>query len=373
MLRSFRIEKIVCSFVLTACSLAGFSQEYKIPELATKGKYGVVHSELIYGMDQKPTAQCHASTIIETSDGLMCAFFAGTYEKHQDVGIRVSHYKDGKWSWPVEVTNGFLTDSVKHPAWNPVLFQPKGGPIYLFYKVGPDVDNWWGVYTTTSDEGKTWTKPVTMGKNKIVGDLLGPVKNKAVQLQDGTIISPTSLERRGTPNGRDWRIYFEISKDNGKTWKVVPPINDGVEFDAIQPSVLIHKNGDLQILARTLQDVLVTSWSKDKGETWSKLESSGLPNPNSGTDAVTLKDGRHLLVYNHSTNKGAEPKGRNILNVAISEDGKNWKVVTTLENEPIWAGYSYPAVIQSSDGLVHITYTYSRRSVKHVIVDPTKL
>ncbi len=349
------------------------AQNYTIPELATKGKQGVVSSELVYGMDQKPTAQCHASTILETKDGLMAAFFAGTRERNKDVGIRVAHYKNGQWSWPVEVANGFVSDSLKFPAWNPVLFQPKGGPIYLFYKVGPDVDNWWGVYITSSDEGRTWTKPVTMGKHNVVGDLLGPVKNKAVQLADGTIISPTSLERRGTPNGRDWRIYFEISKDNGKTWRVIPPINDGVEYDAIQPSVLIHKNGDLQILARTIQDVLVTSWSKDKGETWSPLEPSGLPNPNSGTDAVTLKDGRHLLVYNHSTKQGAEPKDRNILNLAISDDGKKWKVVTTLENEPTWAGYSYPAIIQTSDGLVHVTYTYGRKNIKHVVVDPKKL
>ena len=367
------IRKTVQVAGLSAFSVLCFGQKYTIPERAVVGKQGVVSAELVYELDEKPTAQCHASTILETRDGLMCAFFAGTHENNKDVGIRVAHYRNGKWSWPVEVVNGFVSDSVKYPAWNPVLFRPKGGPIYLFYKVGPDVDDWWGAYTTSSDEGRTWTKPVVMGKNELVGHLLGPVKNKAVQLADGTIISPTSLERRGTPNGRDWRIYFEISKDKGKTWKVIPPINDGVEYDAIQPSVLIHKNGDLQIIARTLQDVLVTSWSKDKGETWSKLESTGLPNPNSGTDAVTLKDGRHLLVYNHTTNKGDEPKGRNMLNVAISEDGKNWKVVTTLENEPIWAGYSYPAVIQSSDGRVHITYTYGRRSVKHVVVDPAKL
>lgn len=167
-------KKIAAIAIFTTFSILSFAQDYKIPELATKGKYGVVSSELVYGMDQKPTAQCHASTVIETSEGLMCAFFAGSNEKNQDVGIRVAHYKNGKWSWPIEVANGFLTDSVKFPSWNPVLFQPKGGPIYLFYKVGPDVDNWWGVYTTTSDEGRTWTKPQKMGKNSLVGDLLGP-------------------------------------------------------------------------------------------------------------------------------------------------------------------------------------------------------
>lgn len=354
-----------------AFALVGRGQS--LPIRAVPGQQGLVSAELIYPLDQKPTPQCHASTIIETRNGLMCAFFAGTEEGDKDVGIRVAHYRDGKWSWPVEVADGRISDSLRYPTWNPVLFRPKDGPIYLFYKVGPDVDHWWGAYTTSSDEGLTWTKPQVMGKHDLVGDLLGPVKNKAVQLADGTVISPTSLERRGTPNDRDWRIYFEISKDNGKTWRVIPPINDGVEYDAIQPSILVHKNGDLQILARTMQGVLVTSWSKDKGETWSPLESSGLPNPNAGTDAVTLKDGRHLLVYNHSTKQGPETKDRNILNIAVSEDGKKWKTVTTLENEPVWAGYSYPAVIQAADGRVHITYTYARQSIKHVIIDPSRL
>src|SRR5699024_7664950 len=110
-----------------------------------------------------------------------------------------------------------------------------------------------------------------------------------------------------------------------------------------QPTILVHKNGKLQILARTRQDVIVTSWSKDNGKTWSKLKPTKLPNPDSGIDAVNLKDGRFLLVYNHTTKKGDEPKGRNLLNLAISEDGIHWKVTTTLENKPIPAGYSYPA------------------------------
>ncbi|MFS0490253.1 sialidase family protein [Leadbetterella byssophila] len=332
-------------------------------------KPGLIHEGLVYPLDKKPTAQCHASTLLEVNDGILCAFFAGTHEKHADVGIRVARFKEGKWSWPVEVVNGYVNDTLRYPTWNPVLFRPKDGPIYLFYKVGPDVDHWWGAYVTSEDEGLTWSTPQVMGKHAIVGDLLGPVKNKAIQLPDGTIISPTSMERRGTENGRDWRIYFEISKDNGKSWQVIPPINDGVQYDAIQPSILIHKNGDLQILARTLQDVLVTSWSKDQGKTWSPLTPSGLPNPNSGTDALTLQDGRHVLVYNHSVRSG---ENRNVLNVAVSEDGVDWKMVSVLENVPIHSGYSYPAVIQTKDGKVHISYTYARQSIKHMIFDPSK-
>jgi predicted neuraminidase len=62
-----------------------------------------------------------------------------------------------------------------------------------------------------------------------------------------------------------------------------------------------------------------------------------------------------------------------MLNVALSDDGKVWKPVLTLERERVPAGFSYPAVIQASDGKVHITYTYIRESVKHVVLDPERL
>lgn len=364
-----RIYLLTCFFLFSFYSVMA----QNLPPLGQIGTQGIVSAELIYPLDETPTTECHASTLLETEDGIMCAFFAGTEERDDDVGIRLSFYRDGEWSWPVEVVNGYVNDTTRYPTWNPVLFRPDNGPIYLFYKIGPSPDSWWGAYTTSSDEGKSWSKPQIMGKNEIVGDLLGPVRNKPVQLKDGTIISPTSFERFGTSNGRDWRVYFEISKDNAKTWQVIPPINDGEEFDAIQPTILVHKDGRIQMLARTMQGVLASSWSSDQGQTWSPLEASSLPNPNASADAVNLKDGRFLLVYNHSTKKGPEPKDRNIINVAVSNDGINWKTTTTLENEPILEGYSYPAAIQTEDGLVHITYTYNRRSIKHVIIDPKKL
>src|SRR5690606_20125662 len=93
---------------------------------------------------------------------------------------------------------------------------------------------------------------------------------------------------------------------------------------------------------------------------------TGLPNPSSGTDAVTLADGRQLLVYNHNPNY----KGRSPLNVAISSDGEQWQAALVLEDDDGPNGYSYPAVIQSSDGLVHITYTWRRERIKHVVLDP---
>jgi predicted neuraminidase len=121
------------------------------------------------------------------------------------------------------------------------------------------------------------------------------------------------------------------------------------------------------MLCRSTVSKILTSWSEDNGRTWSELTSISLPNPNSGIDAVTLKDGRHLLIYNHLT------KGRYSLNAAISDNGLEWNAAALLENEKQGTEFSYPAVIQTNDGLVHITYTWNRKQIKHVVLDPEKI
>jgi predicted neuraminidase len=314
-----------------------------------------------------PYPECHASTIVELAPGqLAAAWFGGTKERNPDVGIWFARQEGGKWQPAVEVANGVQPDGAKRlPTWNPVLFQPKGGPLTLFYKVGPSPSTWWGMVITSADGGKTWSAP-----RRLPDGILGPIKNKPVVLADGTWLSPTSTE--GNPDG--WLVHFELSRDQGATWEKVGPVKKGPGFDAIQPSVLFHKGGALQALCRTKQGVVAQTWSKDGGKTWSALTAIDLPNPNSGTDAVTLADGRQLLVYNHSGHRADEAKGdRWPLAVAISEDGVTWRRSVTLETEPRTSGYAYPAVIQASDGKVHITYTYGRQVIKHVVLDPAKL
>lgn len=350
-----------------------YSKSFLIPPISEQGEGAYLKGELLYSLNDKPTPECHASTIVETPTGLLCAFFAGTHEKNPDVGIRISRLVDGSWTRPIEVANGIQNDTLRYPTWNPVLFQPENGPLMLFYKIGPDPRTWWGMLMTSNDDGKSWSKPSKLGTNDKIGHLLGPIKNKPIQLADGTIICPSSTEYESGDGDDKWMVHFEITKDLGKTWEVVGPINDGNEFDAIQPSILTYPDKKMQVLNRTRQDVIAESWSVDKGKTWSEMKATSLPNPNSGTDAVTLKDGRQLLVYNHTIKEGREPSNRNMLNVAISKGGIEWKPVVTLENKPAPAGYSYPAVIQTSDGLVHITYTYLRQSIKHVVIDPTKI
>ncbi len=358
---------IVFFLIVVSCS-----PKKSLGPLAAPGVNGFVSSELVYPLENRPTPECHASTIIETRSGLLCAFFAGTHERSPDVGIRLSRFVDGKWSFPKEITNGVENDSVRYPTWNPVLFQPVDGPLMLFYKVGPDPRSWWGMVMTSNDDGRSWSKPTKLGEDPRIGHLIGPVKNKPIQLDDGTILCPSSTEKLDG-DGVIWKVHFEASRDGGKTWEVIGPINDGIEFDAIQPSILRYADGRLQVLCRTEQNVIGASWSEDQGRTWSPMKATSLPNPNAGTDAVTLRDGRQLLAYNHTTDAGPEPKDRNMLNLAISDDGVHWKPFLVLENVPVQSGYAYPAIIQTSDGMVHVSYTYNRQSIKHVVLDPERI
>lgn len=324
----------------------------------------VVSSVLING--DAPYPESHASTIAETPTGdIVAAWFGGTKERNPDVCIRFARFGDGRWSECSEVADGVLPDGTRQPTWNPVLFAPEGAPLQLFYKVGPHPSKWWGMVKTSGDLGRTWSEA-----RRLPDGILGPIKNKPVVLSDGTWLSPSSSE--GNPNG--WLVHFERSSDRGATWEKTPAVGKGPSFDAIQPSLLIHGDGRLQALCRSKQGVVAQTWSEDGGKSWSKLTAAALPNPNSGTDAVTLSDGRHLMVYNHSAHRPHEAKGnRWPLAVAVSDDGLEWERVVTLETEPCKSGYAYPAVIQARDGRVHITYTVDRKAIRHVVIDPTAL
>ena len=314
----------------------------------------MLQSEFIF--DQAPFAECHASTIVATKQGLVSAWFGGTEEKNPDVGIWISRNTGSGWSQVVEIANGVQKQKLRYPCWNPVLFQPRSGPLMLFYKVGPNPREWWGMVITSDDGGATWSEP-----QKLPGGFLGPIKNKPVQLDDGSILCPSSTESRT----EGWKVHLERFWPAENKWQMIGPLNDGKKFGAIQPTILTYPSGALQILCRSKQRRITECRSRDSGKTWSEMRATELPNPNSGIDAVTLRDGRTLLVYNHTE------RNRTPLNVAISAHGEHWRAALVLEDQP--GEYSYPAVIQSGDGLVHITYTYKRKKIKHVVLDPEKL
>jgi predicted neuraminidase len=328
---------------------AGLIPALRIFGVDLKSQPGYLGDEFIY--ETAPFPSCHASTIAETADGLIAAWFGGTEEGNKDVGIWVSRKSGNGWGAPVEVANGIQADGNRWPCWNPVLFQPAKGPLLLFYKVGPSPRSWWGMLMTSSDGGRKWS-----AARRLPDGILGPIKNRPIQLRDGTLVCGSSTESEGRPSV--WKVHFERTPDLGSTWERVGPVNDGAAFAAIQPAMLSLGGDRLKALGRTRQGRVFQVVSGDGGRTWGAMTATPLPNPNSGIDAVTLKDGRHVIVYNHTE------KGRSPLNVAVSTDGDTWTTVAVLEDTP--GEFSYPAVIQASDGTIHTTYTWNRKRIRHV-------
>ncbi len=350
-------ECAVCVCAFLAAVFIALDFPARAADDASPDRAGIVKNQFIY--EKAPFPSCHASTIVESNGRLLAAWFGGTDEGNRDVGIWLSQHLDGRWTEPVEVANGIDASTAdgkkpqRHPCWNPVLFQPREGPLQLYYKVGPSPSTWWGMLITSDDGGKTWSEP-----RRLPDGILGPIKNKPVQLANGDILAGSSTEHKG------WRVHFERSTDGGKTWQATEAVNDGKKIGAIQPSILLHGDSRLQAIGRSQQRRIFEIWSNDAGQTWGEMTLSTMPNNNSGIDAVTLADGRHLLVYNHTL------RGRSPLNVAVSKDGKQWQAAVALENQP--GEYSYPAVIQSDDGLVHVTYTWKRQRIRHVVLDQSK-
>src|SRR5262245_510280 len=342
------------SLIVAAVALAATAMHAPPP-----GDAAIVTSEFVF--ETAPFASAHASTIAETRDGLVAAWFGGTREGADDVGIWVARRAGTTWTAPAEVATGVQADGTRHPCWNPVLFSTATGTLSLFYKVGPSPSRWWGMVRTSRDDGRSWSDAT-----RLPDGILGPIKNKPIRLSDGALVSSSSTESPERPSV--WRVHFERSTDGGRTWTTVTPPAAGASaapIDAIQPAILSHADGRLQAVGRTRSQRIFETWSSDRGLTWTPIALTALPNPNSGIDAVTLRDGRHLVVYNHTTS------GRTPLNLALSRDGRTWDAALVLEREP--GEYSYPAVVQTTDGLVHVTYTWKRQRIKHVVLDPRKL
>ena len=390
----------------------------------------IVKDEFLYEHTYFPEA--HASTIVERKNGdLVAGYFGGTHERDPDVCIWVNIKKKGsnEWSKPILAADGVLSlddpnakymglsglkddttpatagpiktpdsydyitkttrlknvsDRLKRKAcWNPVLFEMPNGELWLFFKIGTTVGDWTGWLTKSKDGGRTWSKKEPLGyatvpegspSGKQVA-LLGPIKNKP-ELIDGRLLCPSSTEKNG------WRFHMEIYDLKTKQWKWIPvesteaiktDDNKMHPIDCIQPSILKLKDGRLQVTMRTHNAHIATSFSSDNGDTWTPVTLLKIENNQSGTDAVTLQDGRHALIYNNFETLPLTKKGvRTPCSIALSDDGTNWHHALTLEDSPI-DQYSYPAIIQGRDGTLHCVYTWRRQRVSYKQIDLNKL
>lgn len=316
-------------------------------------KVEIVSSDFI--SDTTQYAQCHASTLLEISDGLLLAFFGGPYERHPNVAIYTSEYKNGKWSKPLKIADGLVNDTLSFPTWNPVLFRTNNQQISLYYKVGPSPNEWWGMVIHSNDEGQSWSTP-----KRLPEGILGPIRNQPLQLKSGVILSPSSTETTHDL----WKSHIERSTDNGNSWiRTDIPSPDSVKV--IQPALLLYPDNKIQALMRSNQNVVMESWSEDEGLSWSEVQPTNIRHPNSGIDAISLRSGAKLLVNNPMKSGNSWETGRNKLDLYFSEDGKNWNDVFQLEDHAT-GEFSYPDILQTKDGLVHISYTYNRTQIKHV-------
>jgi len=305
--------------------------------------------------ESAPFASCHASTIVETAPGeLLAAWFGGSREGAPDVAIWGSRFAGGAWSAP-----DVLADEPEAPCWNPVLFRERSGRLFLFYKAGPSPQAWSGLFRVREAGASAWSEP-----SILPAGILGPIKNKPIQLATGRIVSGTSVE-----SYRAWSAWLEISDDGGVTWRRSGPITvPGEPRGVIQPALFETAAGGLRMLLRSTLRVgrICVADSHDNGETWSDARVTDLPNPNSGIDAARLVDGHVILCHN------PVERGRTPLVLSLSEDdGGTWREVATLESEP--GEYSYPAIIQGADGSIHVTYTWRRERIAYAMLRPSEL
>ncbi|MBO4753074.1 MAG: family 78 glycoside hydrolase catalytic domain [Bacteroidales bacterium] len=402
----------------------GGAYERQYADSLSRDRQGIVCDQFVYDFQNAAHPSCHSASIAELRNGdLLGTFFLGAREGAPDVCIYTSRKPKGSDQWePLQlVANGDLRpgakpfgteidstlttpieDNVNRKAcYNPVLFQIPGGDLLLFYKIGKNVRDWTGYIMRSSDNGYTWSDPrqeLVTASNPALSpqlspvqssdSLLGAIKNQPIYLPKGfrcangtvlqkaRILSPSSKET-GTASKEksgQWRSYIEMSEDDGHTWALYGPVPDEPKIGTIQPALLVHKDGRIQMLCRTHRPKdseshlarIATAFSEDGGLTWGPMQLlDDVPNNNSGIDAVTLPDGTFALVYNpFSLVPGPDKPLRNPTCIATSSDGITWTHRLTLESSPI-SQYSYPSLLLGSDNTLHAIYTWRRQGIKY--------
>lgn len=324
----------------------------------------------------------HAPTIIETkNNSLLCAWFAGSFEGSADISIVVSIFDNESQVWlePKVVSKG-----INRSEQNPAFFRAPTGEIWLIYtsqlsrQEGKDNMQYTSIIMVqkSSDEGQTWSEPDVLFSKE------GTFSRQAIQiLSNGRWIFSTWLCEDSSEGLTNDPTEFQISDDQGKTWKSVrmPESNGRVHANIIEA-----KPGYLVAFMRSrFADYIYISESKDFGDNWTIPTATTLPNNNASISAIKLKSNEIAIAYNLNAasnavfGKVAWPGLRNPIAVSVSEDlGENWPIGRVFESAEGFIGsenkinnsqHEYPTLYQDNEGIFHLVYAYKNRMcVKYI-------
>lgn len=342
-----RLLMIFTMFILIAC------EAYLSPVAAlasTEGEKPIFKVEPVFSFDESRPAN-HSSTIAQMPNGdLLVTWFGGSSEGKPDVALWSARKPAGADAWNKPAP---IVDEPQVPEGNSVLFTDSKGTVWLFFvrKYDPKWDAWDKTYLfiqTSNDSGFTWTEP-----RKITDQMGWMVRNNISEMPDGRLLLPIYHEASPV------QCLLWLSGDGFKTWEErrVPVTKPESE----QPAYVYMGGEKFLMYARhvSVPGKIWSARSDDLGKTWFDIKKTKMPNPDSGLNAIRLKSGALVLAYNDSGFY------RTPLTVALStDDGKTWPWKKNLETEK--KEFSYPFLIQSRDGNIHLVYTADdRRIIKH--------
>lgn len=313
----------------------------------------LLKKETIFPVEERPTNNCHASTLLKCADGFLAAWFGGSKEGNDDVRIWYARFRGGAWEKPVAVSG-----TKNEPHWNPVPFRMPNGMIYLFYKVGKSIPKWQTFYRISMDEGMTFGEERELVSEDVGGR--GPVKNKPILLSNGDVLAPASYEPSSLEetDTKPWECFTDTSCDNGKTWNRTDYIPKPKGLSVIRPTLWESNEGNVHMFTRSNGSFIYRSDSSDYGRMWCELYSTEIPHNNSGIDCAVNDQGILALAYNPVASKWGK---RTPLQVSFSKDhGQSWYETVILMDGP--GEFSYPAIIADGNKF-HITFTGSRETI----------
>ena len=354
-----------------------------------------LRAELIFPLEHWHN---HASMIVELPGGdLLTCWFHGSGERTaDDVVVHGARLRQGAKTWSAPFV---MADTPGYPDTNATMFVDPKKRLWLMwptilanewhtalmkYRISSDYARdgspRWEVsevlHVTPGDE---FAQTVATEADRLLATDAGRTPQAAAYLERRKKDAADKLTRRlgwmtrahpyvldGTrlivplySDGFSFSL-MAISDDWGATWKTSLPL---VGAGNIQPSLARRKDGSLVTYMRDNGPApkrLMISHSTDRGETWSRVEDTDLPNPGSGAEVLVLANGHWVLVYNDLERE------RYSLAVSLSEDeGRTWRWTRHLERDPDSATdvaqrgqYHYPSIIQAADGTLHATYSY---------------